>query len=149
MSDLVFRMGIHEARIPTDRSYCTNHMWAEPHGDLHRFGFTAYAVRLLRDVYFLEWCVEEDVHVAQRQAIGAIESRKAESDLYAPTAGRLLRFNDALLDDPSTINTDAYGRGWLFELQVTGSGLLSPDEYLQHLDSVWETTQRMLKGEWS
>ena len=54
MSDLVFLMGAYEAHFPTDRAYCTNHMWAQPHGDAHRFGFTAYAVRLLQDVYFLD-----------------------------------------------------------------------------------------------
>lgn len=149
MSDLVFLMGAFEARLPTDRWYCTNHMWAQPQGDAHRFGLTAYAVRLLHDVYFLEWCVDEDVRVAERQTIGAIESKKAESDLYAPTAGRLIRFNAALLDDPSGINVDNYGSGWLFELQVAGSGLMSPEQYFQHLDSVWETTQRTIKGQLS
>ena len=51
-----------------------------------------------------------------RQQIGAIESKKAESDLYAPMAGRLVRFNEQLLDDPSAINVDKYGDGWLFEI---------------------------------
>jgi glycine cleavage system H protein len=149
MSDLVFLMGAYAARFPIDRTYCTNHMWAQPHGEAHRFGFTAYAVRLLQDVYFLEWCVDEDVHVHPRQTMGAIESKKAESDLYCPTAGRLVRFNAALLDDPAAINVDTYGSGWLFELQVTGDGLISPAEYIQHLDSVWEITQRTIKGQLS
>jgi glycine cleavage system H protein len=148
MSDLVFRMGAYEARFPTDRAYCTNHLWAQPQGQAHRFGFTAYAVRLLQDVYFLEWCVDEDSHLRQRQTIGCIESKKAESDLYAPADGRLVRFNAALLDDPSAINVDNYGSGWLFELQVSGDNLLSPEEYLQHLDSVWEITQRTIKGQY-
>lgn len=147
MSDLVFLMGNYEARFPTDRCYCTNHMWAQLHGDVHRCGFTAYAVRLLQDVYFLEWCVDEDVHIAERQTIGAIESKKAESDLYCPTAGRIVRFNAALLDDPSAINADAYGSGWLFELQVTGGGLLAPADYLRHLESTWKVAQRIIKGQ--
>jgi glycine cleavage system H protein len=147
MSDLVFLMGNYEARFPTDRWYCTNHMWAQLQGDVHRCGFTAYAVRLLQDVYFLEWCVDEDVYVAERQTIGAIESKKAESDLYCPTAGRIVRFNAALMDDPSTINADTYGRGWLFELQATGGGLLSPEDYLRHLDSTWKVAQRVIKGQ--
>jgi glycine cleavage system H protein len=149
MSDLVFLMGAYEARIPTDRAYCTNHMWAQPHGPAHRFGFTAYAVRLLQDVYFLEWCVDAESQLRQRQTIGSIESKKAESDLYAPTDGRLIQFNGALLDDPSSINVDKYGSGWLFDLQVNGGTLLSPEEYVQHLHSVWEITQRTIKGQLS
>lgn len=150
---LVFMMGEFAAQFPTDRQYATNHMWAirfgeSPEADAtYRFGFTAYAVRLLQDVYFLEWMVDPGVELRHRQEIGAIESKKAESALYAPAAGRLARFNDALLADPSTINVDKYGAGWLFEMQGTSSDLISPAEYLEHLEGVWEVTQRTIKGQ--
>src|SRR6056297_1866154 len=104
MSERVFMMGNYAARFPCDRGYCVNHMWAQRRTTLTRFGFTAYAVRLLRDVYFLEWSVDENSWVNRQQQIGFIESKKAESDLYAPMAGLLVRFNPALLEDPSTIN---------------------------------------------
>ncbi len=122
-------------------------MWAQQIGSLYRFGFTAYAVRLLQDVYFLEWCVDDDTPVSLRQQIGSIESKKAESDLYSPAGGRLVRFNAALMDDPSAINVDKYGDGWLFEMETGGEAFLSPQAYLQHLDSVWEITQRTIKGQ--
>jgi glycine cleavage system H protein len=61
--------------------------------------------------------------------------------------GRLLRFNQALLGDPSTINVDNYGAGWLFEIEGPGDGLMTPDEYMQHLEGVWEVTQRTIKGQ--
>ncbi len=147
MSDLVFMMGEFEARFPTDRQYCANHMWALRRGDVCRFGFTAYAVRLLQDVYFLEWNVDADSFLLQRQTIGSIESKKAESDLYAPVEGRLVQFNAALMDDPSAINVDKYGGGWLFEMETDSDGLLSPQAYLNHLDDVWEITQRTIKGQ--
>jgi len=149
MNDLVFMMGAYAARFPTDRSYCSNHMWAQPCGDAHRFGLTAFAVRLMQDVYFLEWCVEEDVRIVQRQTMGAIESKKAESDLCCPAAGRLVRFNAALMDDPSAINADTYGSGWLFELEVTGPGLMTPEQYIEHLHAVWAFTQQKIKGQLS
>ena len=114
---------------------------------MFRFGFTAYAVRLLQDVYFLDWCVDPDVDLANRQQIGEIESKKAESELYAPTSGRLVRFNNALLEDPSAINVDKYDAGWLFEMDVSGNGLMSPEQYVEHLGAVWEVTQRTIKGQ--
>jgi glycine cleavage system H protein len=147
MSELVFMMGEFEARFPTDRLYCANHMWALDVGQAFRFGFTAYAVRLLQDVYFLEWTVDDDMQLSHRQEIGNIESKKAESDLYAPAGGRLVRFNEALLDDPSAINVDKYGQGWLFELQAETDSLMSAQQYIEHLDSVWEITQRTIKGQ--
>jgi glycine cleavage system H protein len=145
--ELVFRMGEFPAAFPTNRRYAKNHMWALGEGPVLRFGLAAYAVRLLQDVYFLEWTVDPGTVVVYRQEIGSIESKKAESALYAPAAGRIVRFNDRLLEDPSGINVDKYGAGWLFEIETDGSGLLEPSAYLAHLDDVWEVTQRTIKGQ--
>src|SRR5689334_355561 len=98
---LTFMMGKFEAEFPTDRLYSKNHMWGERRDDCFRFGFTAYAVRLLQDVYFLDWAVDPGTALGERQEIGSIESKKAESSLYAPIAGKLVRFNEELLSDPS------------------------------------------------
>jgi glycine cleavage system H protein len=148
MSDhLVFMMGEFEARFPTDRRYARNHMWALRVGQRYRFGFTAYAVRLLQDVFFLDWIVEAGVQLVERQVIGVIESKKAESELFSPIAGQLTEFNEKLLSDPSFINVDKYGDGWLFEMEGTGSGLMSPEEYIEHLSAAWEVAQKTIKGQ--
>ena len=144
---LVFMMGKFAAEFPTDRLYAKNHMWGQRQGDVTRFGFTAYAVRLLQDVYFLDWAVEAGTTLAEQQEIGSIESKKAESSLYAPAGGRLVQFNQELLSDPSAINLDKYGAGWLFEMEGPGNTLLDPPSYIQHLERVWEVTQRTIKGQ--
>ena len=144
---LTFMMGKFEARVPIDRLYARNHMWALEDGAAWRFGLTAYAVRLLQDVYFLEWTVDAGAALAERHAIGAIESSKAESELYAPLAGTLIAFNEKLLADPSAINVDGYGEGWLFSLQAKGEGLLSPERYLTHLAESWKIAERTIKGQ--
>jgi glycine cleavage system H protein len=113
---------------------------------LFRFGFTSYAVRLMQDVYFLDWQVAAGDAVELLQQIGHIETSKAVSDLFAPVAGVLAGFNPALLDDPSGINVDAHGGGWLFEMESAGDGLLTAQEYHQYLSDNWEKTQRMIKG---
>jgi glycine cleavage system H protein len=146
--ELTFLMGKFQARFPTDRRYARNHMWAlDLGGKAWRFGFSAYAVRLLQDVYFLEWSIDPGTQLKDRQQIGSIESSKAESDLYTPLPGTLTAFNEKLLADPSAINTDKYAAGWLFEMQTPGDTLLSPQQYIEHLEAVWETTQRTIKGQ--
>jgi glycine cleavage system H protein len=145
--ELVFMMGQFAARFPTDRSYARNHMWAQPIAGGYRFGFSGYAVRLLQDVYFLEWSVDSGTQLREQQVIGAIESSKAESELYAPVTGRLKQFNQNLLADPSNINLDNYGQGWLFDMQSPGQGLLTPEGYLQHLEAAWKVAQRTIKGQ--
>ena len=148
MSDnLVFMMGQFEARFPTDRRYAKNHMWGRQDGETWRFGFSAYAVRLLQDVYFLDWDIEAPVDLAERQEIGQIESSKAESSLYSPIHGRLTQINEVLLNDPTAINVDKYGDGWLFEIEGEAGELLTPDAYLEHLVDAWKVAERTIKGQ--
>lgn len=144
-----FAMGDHAAEFPRDRHYASNHMWAKKmEAQRWRFGLTAYAVRLLQDVYFLDWLLEPPIEVASRAHIGSIESKKAESDLYAPMAGKLVAINEATLDDPSLINADTYDDGWMIEIETdTASVLLTPDAYAEHLVGAWQVAQRTIKGQ--
>ena len=148
--DLIFMMGKYEARIPADRWYAPNHLWLKPPDPLtktiYHVGFTAYSVRMLQDVYFLEWSIDPGTSVGERQEIGEIESSKALSSLYTPYAGKVLAFNEALLDDPSAINADNYASGWLFELE-TDAELLGSEQYLERLEAGWEKDQRLIKGQ--
>jgi glycine cleavage system H protein len=143
---LTFLMGKYPAVLPADLRYARNHMWCSPHQGVLRFGFTSYAVRLMQDVYFLDWTVSENEALQAKQQIGHIETSKAMSDLFAPLAGTLLRFNEELLKDPSAINVDNYGGGWLFEMSGTEADTLSAQEYYDFLNANWEKTQSMLKG---
>ncbi len=145
---LTFLMGKHPAVLPADRRYARNHMWAQELAEGRwRFGFTSYAIRLMQDVYFLDWSISAGDPVRLLQEIGHIETSKAESDLFAPLAGTLAAFNEALLSDPSAINVDNYGAGWLFELISSDSGpLLDVAGYYQYLADNWEKTQRLIKG---
>ena len=145
--NLIFKMGEYEALFPNDRKYAKNHMWAIRIDDKWRFGLAAYAVRLLQDVYFLDWEISPGTEVQQGAHIGDIESSKAESSLHAPISGTLLEFNRLLLKDPSAINVDKYDAGWLFEMRAKTDVLLSPDGYLDHLKAVWEVTQKTIKGQ--
>jgi len=140
-------MGEFQAEFPTDRRYATNHMWALSSNSGTRFGFTAYAVRLLQDVYFLDWDLEPPASLGTGQEIGSIESKKAESTLFAPMEGTLTRFNEQVLLDPTAINLDKYGAGWLFEMQGQSTDLMDAERYIVHLEKVWEKTQRTIKGQ--
>jgi glycine cleavage system H protein len=144
---LTFMMGKHPAPLPGELRYCKNHMWCrEGQEGIHQFGFTAYAVRLMQDVFFLEWRIDPGL-ITMKQEIGYIETQKATSGLYAPLAGRIVRFNATLLEDPSTINVDNYGRGWLFELNSDLTDTLDVQAYYAHLETGWEATQRILKAQ--
>jgi glycine cleavage system H protein len=137
--DLVFMMGKYEARVPTDCLYSKSHLWLRKDGLRYQVGFTAYSVRLLQDV-------DAGAQVFEKQEIGEVESSKALSTLYAPFDGRIVEFNELLLEDPSGINTDGYGNGWLFTLE-TDAEPLTPEQYLEVLEGGWQKTQNLIKGQ--
>ena len=118
-------------------------MWAQASGGAFRFGFSAYAVRLLQDVYFLEWMIDAGYDAA-REAGDRLDRKLQgrKSPCTPPCAGRLTQFNESLLADPSTINVDNYGRGWLFAMEGEGGELLSPEAYLIHLEAAWKVAER-------
>jgi glycine cleavage system H protein len=144
--DRTFLMGKFPALLPGHLLYARNHMWCRAEGRCCRFGFTSYAVRLMQDVYFLEWHLSAGDVVEFLQQIGHIETSKAVSDLFAPLAGAVLEFNGELLKDPSGINVDGYGGGWLFELDADPTTLMDVEQYHQFLEANWEKTQRHIKG---
>ena len=151
-----FLMGEYRAEFPADRAYCRNHLWLKATGEdtaggpAYRVGFAAYAVRLLKDVYFLDWVVDDGQAVAAGATLGEVESAKALSSLHPPAAGTVLTLNPAPLADPAVINAAAYddadGGGWLYEF-ATPAPLLDARDYVAHLAAVWETTQRVIKGQ--
>jgi glycine cleavage system H protein len=145
---LTFMMGKFAAVLPGDRRYARNHMWAkEPTPGRWRFGFTTYAIRLMQDVYFLSWSLDSGDPIGLLQEIGHIETSKAESDLFSPLGGTLEAFNDELLTDPSAINVDGHGGGWLFDIVSEDSTpLLDVAAYHAYLSENWEKTQRLIKG---
>lgn len=67
--------------------------------------------------------------------------------MYAPIQGEVVSINQRLLEDPSIINVDKYGDGWLLEMRGSETLLLEPVDYLKHLESAWEVAQRTIKGQ--
>ncbi len=144
---LHFMMGQYKAQIPDDRLYSPRHLWLQESGpSRYRVGFTTYSVRLLQDVYFLEWSIDPDTMVRDKQEIGEIESAKAISSMFPPFAGKVLDFNPELLKDPSGINVDNYGSGWLYEFETSASPL-SAVGYIEFLKSAWDDAQKTIKGQ--
>jgi glycine cleavage system H protein len=117
---------------PKTLRYAPTHEWAKLEGDLCTVGITKFAVEQLTDVVYVE-LPEVGDHVFSGESFGEIESVKAVSDLYAPVNGEVVEINEKLLDDPTRITDDPYGKGWLAKIKVepgtTLDHLLTPDGY--------------------
>ncbi len=124
--------------IPSDFRYTEEHEYLKAAGDdgVYVVGITAYAQGELGDVVFVE-LPEAGSSFNRMEVFGTIEAVKAVSDLYCPVDGTVVEVNAALDDDPSLVNSDPYGAGWMIKLRVDDDeevrGLLTSDGYADHV----------------
>lgn len=121
-------------KIPQNLQYTRDHEWVKIEGNLVKVGITDFAQHELGDIVFVE-LPELEEEFAEGDAFAVLESVKAAADVYAPLAGVVVEINEDLEDDPSLVNSDPYGNGWLavFELVEDEeiSGLMDAAEYQQ------------------
>lgn len=103
--------------IPTDLRYNNSHEWVRLEGDVATVGITDHAQAELTDVVFVELPVlGRQVDMGDPTAV--VESVKAASDIYAPISGEIIEGNPEVEADPALVNTDPYGKGWIFKMRV-------------------------------
>ena len=103
--------------IPENLKYTVSHEWVKIEGEKATIGITDYAQDNLGDVVFVELPkVGLDVEAAKEAAV--IESVKTAADVYTPVSGKVTKVNSSLEKDPSIINSDPYGKGWIFEIEI-------------------------------
>ena len=122
---------------PENLKYTAEHEWVRSGNEsIVRVGITEYAAEQLGDIVFVSLpSVGESV--APGDACGELESTKSVSDLFSPVAGVVTTINELLTATPEIINSDPYGDGWLFELDVDDTAdldtLLDADTYAEEV----------------
>jgi glycine cleavage system H protein len=107
---------------PSDLRYTSDHEWIRvgADGTRVRVGITDYAQDALGDVVFVQMPVVGS-SVAVGATVSEVESTKSVSDIYAPLTGTVCAVNDALGEQPELLNSDPYGDGWIFEMDLDDS----------------------------
>ncbi len=119
--------------IPDELMYSDQHEWVA--GDISpgaevAVGITEYAAAALGDIVYVEGPEVGDEVVAG-EVCGELESTKAVSEFFAPVSGVVTAVNDAVIQAPETLNTEAYGNGWIFKIKVKtpNKALLNSEQY--------------------
>jgi glycine cleavage system H protein len=103
--------------IPEDLYYSREHVWLRVTGNRGKIGITDYAQLEMGEIVFLN-LPEENAPLEQGEVFGTLESSKTVADLYAPVSGEIVSVNKDLEEEPSLINDDPYGNGWLLTLEI-------------------------------
>jgi glycine cleavage system H protein len=118
--------------------YSKEHEWVRVDSDQATVGITDFAQGQLGDIVFVE-LPEAGRQVTQGGEAAVVESVKAASDVYAPVSGEVTEANQALVDDPSLVNSAPEGEGWFFRLRLSEpsqlDGLMDAGAYQSFCDS--------------
>jgi len=106
--------------VPDDLLYTESHEWVRREGDKIRVGITDHAQAELTDVVFVD-LPKSGASYEKGSTIAVVESVKAASDIYAPVKGTVVETNKELESNPALINTDPYGAGWIYVLEVANA----------------------------
>ena len=122
--------------IPSELKYSEEHEWVRMEGDIAIVGVTDHAQEELSDVVFIELPELERV-VEEKEQCAVVESVIETRDIVAPVSGTVVEVNSSLEEEPTNINEDPYGAGWLFKIKVDDmeivEGLLTADDYEEHI----------------
>jgi glycine cleavage system H protein len=122
---------------PADLRYTAEHEWVRPmEGRVVRIGITAFAQDALGDIVYVS-VPEAGSEVTSGESCGEVESTKSVSDIYSPLTGTVTAANSALEGSPELVNSDPYGDGWMFEVELPDgtdvdaalAGLMDADGY--------------------
>ena len=117
---------------PKDLKYTKEHEWVRQSGKTVVIGVTFHAQESLGDVVYVELPKVGQTLTAGKP-FGVIESTKAVSELFAPVSGKVVKVNDKLSDEPTAVNQEPYGAGWIIEVEPSDpgqlAGLLDADGY--------------------
>ncbi len=103
--------------FPGNLRYTSEHEWLLQSGGTATIGITDYAQEQLGDVVFVEMPAV-GTRLKRGEAIGAVESVKAASDVFAPAGGEVVETNEALVEHPEYVNLSPYGDGWMIKMTI-------------------------------
>jgi glycine cleavage system H protein len=103
--------------LPEELRYSREHEWVRVEGTRAVVGITDYAQDALGDVVYVQ-LPDAGLQVIANASIAEIESTKSVSEVYAPVTGTVVEVNGTLEDQPEQVNSDPYGAGWIFVVEL-------------------------------
>ncbi len=103
--------------------FTKDHEFIDLSSGLGTIGISEHAQEQLGDIVFVD-LPQIGAKFRAGEPAAVVECVKAASDVYSPAAGEVIAINDKLTAEPSLVNADAQGRGWLFKIRIADAGAL-------------------------
>jgi len=124
-------------KVPKELKYTEEHEWVKVEGDIAIVGITDFAQNELSDIVYVE-LPEVGKNIKKGDVIATVEAVKTVADVYSPVSGEIIEVNEKLKDEPSIINNDPYGEGWIAKVKMENpeeiSALLDHEAYTKLIE---------------
>jgi len=114
--------------------FTEDHEWLALADGVATVGITNHAVEQLGDLVFVE-LPQVGTQLSKGDVAATVESVKAASEVYCPLDGEIVEVNQAITDNPSTVNADPQAAGWFFKIKLKraadADGLMDEAAYLK------------------
>ncbi len=129
--------GAEEFKVPEGLYYSKGNMYAKVEDDIVVVGLTDYGQYLAKKIVFVELPFVGD-EVSQDEPIGTIESGKWAGPIESPISGEVIAVNERLEDEPSLLNEDPYGEGWIAKIKPSNleeelKNLMNKEQYIEFI----------------
>lgn len=124
--------------LPSELKYTKDHEWIKIDGTIATVGITDFAQGELGDIVYVDVDTLDDT-IEEGEIFGSVEAVKTVSDLFMPLSGEVIKFNEALEDDPELVNSDPYDKGWMIKIEIS-----DPSQLTNLLDA--ETYKELIQG---
>jgi glycine cleavage system H protein len=142
-------MKIDEFDFPDGLSYIRGHVWVKSEGKTARLGLTSLGASLAKEIVHVD-LPDDGREYAVGEVLASYETIKSVSEVIAPFRCRVSKVNENLLDAPSLINADPYGKGWVLEVEVLEKGskndIMSVEQAAEYYGKILSAEKERYKG---
>lgn len=142
-------MKLDEFDFPDDLRYMKGHFWVKIDRNKAVIGITSLGSSLTKEIVHIDM-PENNTEFESMEPMASFETIKSVTEIHSPFNCRVMDVNEKLLDDPSLINSDPYGKGWILKVKITGDindrDLMDVDKAVEYYGRILNKEKERYKG---
>jgi glycine cleavage system H protein len=142
-------MRLDEFEFPDELRYMKGHFWVKMDGGEATLGITSLGSSLTKEIVHIDM-PDNDESFESLEPIASFETIKSVTEIHSPFDCKITEVNEKLLDDPSLINADPYGRGWILKMNAAGeadkNNLMDVSEAIRYYKKILDKEKERYEG---
>ena len=102
-------------QIPEDTFFCKTHEYIRKESDnIYLVGISEILANKIGNITYIG--LPNPDYYEKKEVFAIAESSSVAAEIHMPLRANIIEVNSALYENPSLINTDPYGQGWILKV---------------------------------